>query len=107
MKSKKFMKRAMGENSSYRPEQLKIYKLLRKSSPKDNIEMEYKISYKGKLIAVADIINHTERKIYRIMGESHDSKHARISDFDQAWDLLEMKYQVRDIWYWNNNTYWK
>lgn len=101
------MKRAMGENNSYRAEQMKLLRLLRKSSPNDHFETEFPIWKDGRRVAVCDIINHTTKRIYRVNGESHDSKHSRLWD-EQQRDILEtMGFYIRDVPYWCNDFLWE
>lgn len=94
-------------NNSYRPEQMRLYRLLRKSMPYNRFELEYPIWKDGKRLAVADIIDHTTKRIYRVNGESHDSRHARIWDEEQRDLLEELGFYIRDVYWWNNEWLWE
>jgi|SRR6185312_5600839 len=84
-------------NTQYRPEQFKLQKYLMDTSVPHDIRLEFVIGARGKIIAIADVIDMTTKTIYRLNGGYHKSKRQRMKDEDQKETLEELGYTVEDI----------
>lgn len=95
-------------NSENRKEQIRLAKLFRRSSPKDDIQTEYSVfNQDHKKIAQLDIANITTKTAYLIHGYSHPQTELTLYDELQCESLELLGWKCRYIFRWNNEWLWE
>jgi len=102
-----------GMQPSYRPEQMRVYKILLELYPKDEIKLEYVVRdlkpysgidlsspFKRPILDIAVLREDGQKVAIRLMGEIHKkSRRYVLRDEDQRLVLVWNGWKVIDLWF--------